>query len=356
MGMTSFQFVKQFADTNSIDLSNILGSEYVTRETITSIQRSLDTDGVSLTSSDVDLVVFGSVARNECTIQSDIDWTLLVDGSADPYHNTIVNLVRRQFTESGLQPPGASGMFGQIAFSHDLIHYIGGEDDSNHNLTRRILMLLESDKILTHSEDSKYGTSYDRVLRGIINQYIDHDSGFNSERGSLASVPRFLLNDIIRFWRTMCVDFALKQREQDGRKWALRNIKLRISRKLIFVKGLLMCQSCYMKQTNPMEVKSKLWDLSIMKPLDVLINMTHENGINLEYVKLMLLSYDKFIAILNDETKRNHLTELNMMDVYQDSLFLEAQSITDEFQENLDFIFVKDRNPISDFTLKYAIF
>jgi hypothetical protein len=56
-------------------------------------------------------------------------------------------------------------MFGQITFSHDLIHYIGGQDDTNHNLSRRILLLLESSMVLNDKID---GTAYERVIRGII--------------------------------------------------------------------------------------------------------------------------------------------------------------------------------------------
>lgn len=35
---------------------------------------------------DRSLVVFGSLARGEFTEDSDVDWTLLVDGKADPTH------------------------------------------------------------------------------------------------------------------------------------------------------------------------------------------------------------------------------------------------------------------------------
>jgi predicted nucleotidyltransferase len=40
----------------------------------------------SLNPADTSVVVFGSLAREEVTSGSDIDWTLLVDGQAVPQH------------------------------------------------------------------------------------------------------------------------------------------------------------------------------------------------------------------------------------------------------------------------------
>jgi len=93
---------------------------------------------------DASIVVFGSLARDEATPGSDLDWTLLVDGKANPEHLRLVQAIRRIVPSD--KGPGVEGIFGNLAFSHQILHCIGGEDDSNANTTLRILLLLESKK------------------------------------------------------------------------------------------------------------------------------------------------------------------------------------------------------------------
>src|SRR5580692_10630832 len=69
--------------------------------------------------------------------------------------------------EAEFRPPGQTGTFGNMAFSHDIIHQIGGQNDTNKNTTQRILLLLESCAI------GKRTDAYERVILGVINRYLD---------------------------------------------------------------------------------------------------------------------------------------------------------------------------------------
>ncbi len=159
---------------------------------------------------DTSVVVFGSLARNEYTSGSDADWTLLIDGEANSDHLRVAQKIKAAI-EGIFKDPSATGSFGGMTFSHQLIHNIGGPEDSNANMTQRILMLLDSRSI--HGVgDAAYG----RVVRGILNRYIEQEVSHLNRQKTAYKVPRFLLNDVVRFWRTMAVDFASKQWSRGG--------------------------------------------------------------------------------------------------------------------------------------------
>ena len=85
--------------------------------------------------------------------------------------------------------PGPAATFGSMAWSHPLVHLIGGEDDTNRNPTQRILMLLESAAIGRPE-------AYDRVCGHLLDRYVLEDRFV--ERDARYRVPRFLLNDFAR--------------------------------------------------------------------------------------------------------------------------------------------------------------
>jgi predicted nucleotidyltransferase len=116
-------------------------------------------------SDDTSIIISGSLARNEFTPGSDIDWSLLIDGFADANHQAVREKVKPIIDRFAAKDPGQEGTFGQMAFSHDLVHQIGGEDDTNRNTTRRLLLLLES--AVVGRPDA-----YERVVKNVLQRYI----------------------------------------------------------------------------------------------------------------------------------------------------------------------------------------
>jgi predicted nucleotidyltransferase len=224
------------ADRTAASLSNFLQLAPLptARDAALKIRQELDellsTQIGKYSSEDTSLVVFGSLARGEWTSARDLDWTYLIDGQANSDHLVIAQKIQKILKdhEERFRPPGQTGTFGNLAFSHDIIHQIGGHNDSNRNTTERILLLLESVAI------GRSNQAYERIIRGVINRYLEEDNHLLTGDSRGYRVPRFLLNDIVRFWRTMAVDFASKQRDRAGERWGLRNAKLRFRAARLF--------------------------------------------------------------------------------------------------------------------------
>lgn len=261
--------------------------------------------------------------------------------------------IEKKIKENGLGEPSPAGAFGNTTLSHDLVHYIGGENDTNQNITRRVLLLLESEKIVFSSVQTD-GTAYNRVVNGVLGQYVNHDSGLL--RPNKETIPKFLFNDMVRFWRTMCVDFANKQKDQGGQKWAMRNVKLRMSRKLLFVKGMLMCFSQNKVHTAPVEIIADLREMVKLHPFELLLSKKEHFGLEDRDIIDLLTYYNQFLSALSDPEKRTHLTNLGLKDAFDDPLYKELKIVGDNFKKTLDQIFIYKKGKLSNLTLKYGIF
>lgn len=308
---------------------------------------------------DTSLVVFGSLARGELTAGSDLDWTLLVDGRAHEAHHTGAHAIARIFDEENVKKPGPTGVFGNFAFSHPIVHQIGGQEDTNKNTTQRILLLLES--VALGREDV-----HERVLRLVLSRYVEDDRGLRFSRKA-KRIPRFLLNDIVRYWRTVTVDFVYKQRERaDG--WALRNAKLRMSRKLIFVSGLLTCFGPELFAdpgetwtgadgfADTSRIVQFLLDRTRISPLNQLAEAALRPAISIETARDVFDAYDDFIGVLADDEKRKHLRELTFDDFGSDDLFRSVQRITGKFQSGLDRMFFEEDELMKKLIRDYGVF
>jgi predicted nucleotidyltransferase len=312
-----------------------------------------------LQSAEASIVVYGSLARAEWTAGSDLDWTLLVDGGVDPQHSISVQRINDAIVKAGFNEPGRTGTFASLSISHDLVHRIGGQDDTNQNTTRRVLLLVESLPI-------GRADAYDRVKLHILHRYVEEDWGIRY--GSAALVPRFLLNDIVRYWRTMAVDFAQKQRERGGKGWGLRNAKLRMSRKLLFTSGLVICLLCQLDpdlaslRSSRRDIESSAILVAYLKrrfgmtPLDVLAQAVSEFSTDPSTPRLLFGAYDGFLAMLDDEERRKHLETLKPESFDDDLVFKDVRRLASDFQRGLIQLFFKDNPALAELTMKYGVF
>lgn len=316
---------------------------------------------------DASIVVVGSLARKEVTPGSDIDWTLLLDGMSRPQDEQVAHDIRQILDGLEKKQPGREGVFGTFVSSHDLIHRIGGESDTNANTTRRILLLLESIPIGRPDAHS-------RVLSNILYRYLEEDRGlwFGSNH---SKVPRFLFNDVARYWRTMAVDFAYKQRARPDGGFLLRNTKLRMSRKLLFLAGMLICFDCHTRFKEDSARRDfyrgksveatieRLREVLMEPPLEILASALLDYHSFDDSIKKLFTAYNDFVGMLADETllpsgltKREHLDALPVDRIDGDAVASEARDISHRFRDAISELFLTKDTEVGRLTLEYGVF
>jgi hypothetical protein len=298
----------QLASAGGAEFPNLIAAREYTAAQLAERAAALD---------DVDaaVVLFGSWGREELTTQSDDDWAVLgadVDAAVLERCRAVLGGEERE--------PGQQELFG-VAFSCDeLTRNIGLDADTNANLTRRMLLLLESRAVAGVDEHA-------RCFGQVLDAYLGH--GVRDYRP-----PRFLLNDLIRYWRTICVDFEGKRRGAGGDdpKYASRNAKLRTSRKVLFAGGLLPVLLCQAKTAA--EMPAFLTRQFAAPPTDRLAAAFIHQGAVAEGVRA-LRAYDRWIGLLSDPQARADLAALRESTREASPLFAQIREIGDELQRGL---------------------
>ena len=168
----------------------------------------------------------------------------------------------------------------------------------------------------------------------------------------------------------MAVDFASKQRDRAGAGWGLRNAKLRMSRKLIFASGLLVCFSANFDTVLQKKISTAISsqddviklnlvnhirDLVRLTPLEVLDRGTKDCRVSAATAEQLFRAYAEFLRILNDDKVRGALEGLRARDSRKDPTFQRIREISVQFENALGEIFFENQ-ALAPLTRKYGLF
>lgn len=172
---------------------------------------------------DVIVGVNGSVARREATSGSDVDLFFLSTGGDAEAARRVQEAFRERLRADGVKMPSDGGVFENPLMVQDLLSNIGGDHDTNEFLTRRMLYLLEGEWLYNQE-------GFGDLRSRLVSHYVRDDLEDHK-------LCRYLLNDVIRYWRTICVDFEEKTAD-GGKPRAIRLIKLRFARMMLYFGGV----------------------------------------------------------------------------------------------------------------------
>ena len=181
---------------------------------------------------DLCIYVTGSFGRLEASQYSDLDLFFVKEnGSKEVRMSRIDEILMDAALISTCRTMGfpefsGDGEYLQVHYLQDMRDRLGGRYDDYENLfTARLLLLLES---LPIYNEALYGNVLREITESYFRDYEAHERDFQ---------PTFLTNDILRFWKTLCLNYENSRNNATGdetevRKSQLRNIKLKFSRML----------------------------------------------------------------------------------------------------------------------------
>jgi hypothetical protein len=232
---------------------------------------------------DIIVGVNGSYARREVTGGSDVDIFFLGTQSDVPASEAQEIFIPK-LEPLGFKPPSPGGVFENALTVSTLRDNIGGSEDTNETITRRMLFLLEGEWLFNE-------TGFRTARAEIVQAYLKDTSG----EGHLC---KYFLNDVVRYWRTICIDYEGKARFRNKPR-GIRYIKLRFSRLLLYFAGVLAAAETY---NLPLEEKRAVLERWLaVNPIDRIRQIVGPAA------EPAIARYSDFLAALADEDTRADL-------------------------------------------------
>ena len=176
------------------------------------------------------------------------------------------------------------------------------EDDAENTFTARLLMLLEGRPLIGHDV---FDVAIDEIIASYWRDYGDHKNDF---------APAFLSNDVLRLWRTFCVNYEARTEtapHDKKLKRRVKNYKLKFSRLLTCYSALLQILHLYNLQgtVSPSDMKM----ICSMTPIERIEKLTQTAKQSASSLSKVIEGYDHFLQV-TDEPEGNLLLKFDHTD------------------------------------------
>jgi predicted nucleotidyltransferase len=235
----------------------------------------------------------GSFARGEASQHSDLDLFIVGQGRDGKrslgrldeilLKADLIEVTRRL----GIPEFSGDGQYLVHYTAEQLVRSLGKpEDDATNTFTARLLMILESRPLL---DAEVYRSVVDEVLGAYWQDFEDHRNEF---------VPAFLANDILRLWRTFCVNYeagTARVPEEKRAKRRIKNYKLKHSRLLTCYSALLYLLSVYDRAHTVTPIDAS--EMAAMTPTERIEWLRQQAGLADAHAALdeLLAAYERFL-------------------------------------------------------------
>lgn len=261
-------------------------------------------DAAALAEDKACVYVTGSFGRGEASPHSDLDVFIVGKRNRHPGRDGIEGSLLRPLDEIcmkadlievtrklGIPEFSGDGRYLTHFSVHEFTKTLGTpEDDVTNTFTARLLLLLESRPLIGSAV-------YEEIMEEVIAQYWrdyeDHKTNF---------VPAFLANDVLRLWRTFCVNYEARTErmpEIQKAKGKLKNYKLKHSRMLTCYSALIYLLAVFDRQETvaPADVLAMIG----LTPTERLEWILKRQDLNRTHAKVneLLGHYERFLETTN---------------------------------------------------------
>jgi hypothetical protein len=137
---------------------------------------------------------------------------------------------------------------------------------------------------------------YEKHLTEILQHY------YRDEHGKKSFRPLFLLNDLLRYWRTLCLNYEAR-RHDPQKPWRKKNVNLKFSRMVTVFSTVLPLV------IRPLRTPDEMYGLCRMTAFDRLasaIDLLADEKLESEWPKIVDL-YEEFLCWKEDNDLERHL-------------------------------------------------
>jgi hypothetical protein len=280
----------------------------------------------------------GSFGRFEGSTVSDADFILIVSDKDDPSVGSDRDVIIKAISDLNVSPPNKSGVFAQPRTVEELEETVGRPTEEFDVLGKRMLLLLESRPIY---DDERFV----EVLKRIFDRYAILPATDPSKEFV------FLLNDLIRYFRYICVNYE-DSFGRENEKWAVRNLKLRHSRLLMYAGLLFLIGEASKYGTR--KKSEVIWESLGLTPLERLAHVYEKCGERCFF--RVVGPYNVFLTKLSDPELRPRLNAIGYEERYSIPEFAELKWNSDSLSaELLRFVFAR-RGSWSERFFEYLLF
>jgi hypothetical protein len=235
----------------------------------------------------------GSYGRLEASPNSDLDLFFLDSDEGKPTSNIDKTLINAEVIKicRAMNLPEFSKDGGYLTIHNigEILANLGSPlDDYENYFTARMLLLLESKPIFNEELHKK---CIEKIIERYFVDFHDHSKTFQAI---------FLANDIIRFWKTLCLNYEHGRHRKtiDGDVESVKhkvvshskNLKLKFSRKLTCFSFLIQMADC-----KDVISKKELISMCMLTPLERLLAVKGNNPEIAEKIENAFNSYKWFL-------------------------------------------------------------